>query len=421
MLVLVAFAATYFISATLELSERFVSWSRVYEETYDLDELPLALLTATIALSWFSWRRWQDAMHEISTRIATEQQLLKSRSEYELLFSESLTANAILAPDGQVRMCNPAFAMLVGSDTQLPTENINFGDLIGTGTSWLHIVQTVSAASKMDMNELILNSPSEYQVHTMAHVVGQFDRGILQSLHLYATDITKIRQAESEIRELLQQNHRLLMQLLQTQEDERRRIAQDLHDDMGQYLNAIKTNATCITLDKELSTATDGLAHDIISHSDYIYRAIRGMIHRLRPVALDDLGLAAAIRHLVDTWHKPEQGTHLDLSIAGNIDELNERVADNVFRIIQEGLSNAARHARASHIAISLTLAYERLDIRIVDNGVGMDVDTPRAGLGLIGMRERIDSVGGRFSISSLPGHGVKIEASIPVRISKDS
>ncbi len=415
MLVPAAFAATYAVAARLELSEWFIGWSAVYEEPYNLDELPLALLAATITLSWFSWRRWQDAKREIAVRIATEQQLLKSRSEYEILFTESLSANAVLSPNGVVIMCNPAFSALIGAESQESAIGTNLGDYLKTNTSWLHIIWTVSSIAKMDMDDLVLVTPHGQRTHAMTRIVGQFESGTLRSLHMFAADITELKLAESEIRELLNHNHFLLKQTLELQEDERKRIAQDLHDDMGQYLNAIKTNATSITRDKGLTTAAYSLARDIISHSDYIYRAIRGMIHRLRPVALDDLGLSAALRHLVDTWHKPEQGPRIELNIEGGIDELNERITDNAYRIIQEGLSNAAKHAGASHIAISLTQAHAGLAIQITDNGIGMDVQAPRTGLGLAGMRERIDSVGGRYSVSSSPGHGVRIDAFIPV------
>lgn len=409
----ITFVGTFAISSYLELSESFVSWSGRYEETLNLDELPLALLASIIALTWFAWQRWQDTRRELDVRVKAEQELMRSQAQYKTLFTESLTANAVLSPSGHIRMCNPAFATLIGAGSLKSAADESFSAYL-SDPPWSQVVEAVTATQKIDQINLVLSTPRIRRVHAIARIVGQFELESLQSLHLFAADITEIKLAESEIRELLNHNHFLLQQSLEQQEEERKRIAQDLHDDMGQYLNAIKADATSIVITEALPSEAYALSRRIISHSDHIYRSVRQMIHRLRPVALDDLGLSAALRHLIETWRTPSPGTQYSLEVTDDIDGLQEHIAINTYRIVQEGLSNAARHAGAAHVSVCISLKFGTISIHIQDDGGGMDMAAPRTGLGLAGMRERIAGVNGQFILVSAPGQGVAITAIIP-------
>lgn len=221
-----------------------------------------------------------------------------------------------------------------------------------------------------------------------------------------------------EARNLLRQNHELLRHALHAQENERRQIALDLHDHLGQYLNAIKIDASGMIQSDSLPNDAKKIALRIVNHSDYAYKAAKQLICRLRPVALDDLGLSAAMQHLIDAWKKPgpdsSRSAEYSLEMSGGIDSFNEQDSLSIYRIVQEGLTNAARHSGASQIKINIHHDENTLSLLISDNGNGIRSGN-HMGLGLTGMRERVESLGGIFRIDSSPGHGTHILAEIPM------
>lgn len=229
----------------------------------------------------------------------------------------------------------------------------------------------------------------------------------------------------NESRQLILQNHNLLQRLLQMQEDERKAIAQHLHDDLGQYLNAIKAHASML-IDGADNNDAAFAAQRINDSADHAYDMARRMIHSLRPVALDESGLSIAIAHMIDTWKisgktnaQTPKATEYQLKITGNIDCLPENTNIAIFRIVQEALTNIAKHAQASlvHIVINKSDAY--LNITVQDNGIGFDVNQKTADkqlqtcYGLLGMAERVESLAGTMSILSIPTQGTAITIEI--------
>jgi len=204
---------------------------------------------------------------------------------------------------------------------------------------------------------------------------------------------------------LMKQNHALLQRVLEVQETERKRIAQDLHDDLGQYLNAIKAQATSLLLDNASSVDTRMTAQRIADTADYSYQAARQMMHSLRPVALDELGLAAALEHLVESWSSVQvasnKPTKYQINIQDNIDEFDEHMNIGIFRIVQESLNNIAKHAKASVADINIVCFDNMLELRLKDDGVGFDMSEPNKGYGLMGITERAEALGGTLTINS--------------------
>lgn len=204
---------------------------------------------------------------------------------------------------------------------------------------------------------------------------------------------------------LMKKNHALLQRVLEIQETERKRIAQDLHDDLGQYLNAIKAQATSLLLGNSSSTDTRITALRIVETADHSYQAARQMMHSLRPVALDELGLTAALEHLIDTWSSTQAPsnhvTHYRININANIDQLDEQTNIAIFRIVQESLTNIAKHAKANIAIINITCSGNNLVLHIKDDGVGFNVGQPTGGYGLIGIAERAEALGGALTIHS--------------------
>jgi two-component system, NarL family, sensor histidine kinase UhpB len=230
------------------------------------------------------------------------------------------------------------------------------------------------------------------------------------------------RTAEARLAEALVENRTLAQESLRIQEVERKHLARDLHDELGQYLNVIKLDAVSIGdsggTDAQLSV---GASQAIIRAVDHVHRIVSDMIGRLRPVGLDELGLASAIEHCVDHWRQRIPETRFQLSVSGEIDHLPESLTLTTYRLIQEGLTNIHKHARAKRAEISLRRVAsagpgaDELHVTVTDDGCGMDSNIRVAGFGLNGMRERVEMTGGTFAISSAPGIGLKFDACLPV------
>lgn len=229
-------------------------------------------------------------------------------------------------------------------------------------------------------------------------------------------ELDRRRRTELRLAELLQENRKLTQQHVEFQEAERKRLARELHDEAGQYLNAIKTDA--VALQARTAGAPEPVrraASAIIEHTDRAYHAVRLLIQQLRPVGLDDLGLRAAIEHLVEQWQQRFQQIRVELQFTGDLDSVGEQVALALYRLTQEGMTNVARHSGATRVQLTLARGVangvDEVRFELADNGCGLREERSE-GLGLIGMRERTEMLGGRFEVRS--GPGVTVCASMP-------
>lgn len=215
----------------------------------------------------------------------------------------------------------------------------------------------------------------------------------------------------AQLRRALAENRRLVSRLLQVQEQERRRLAHELHDELGQTLNAIKLDA--------LALPDSPAAQRIAASADRVYGAAGDMVRSLRPTALDELGLAAALEACVDRWRVTHPALAVQLSLGGNLEGLGEQVNLAIYRVVQEALTNCVRHAGARNFYIDLTCdsgPAGGVVLEMRDDGKGFDAQSPRpSSSGLTGMRERVTLLGGRFTLLSSPGQGVTIQVEIPL------
>ncbi len=189
--------------------------------------------------------------------------------------------------------------------------------------------------------------------------------------------------------------------LLRAQEDERRRIARELHDEAGQVLTAVK-----IELDLEGRREAGEMVGRALAQ-------VRDLSNLLRPTVLDDFGLVPAVRGLVEDFARRTR-IEADLSIADGLHDFTPEQEVVVYRVVQEALTNVARHAQATQVHVGLAAADRRLRVVVQDDGRGIaGVAEPH--LGLLGMRERVTAVGGSLDLHSEPGRGFRIEATIPI------
>lgn len=229
-------------------------------------------------------------------------------------------------------------------------------------------------------------------------------------------DITERKQAEHELKESRRQLQELSAFLQQVREDERTRIARELHDELGQALTALRIDLNWLDekLPEKEKKVGDKLAA-MLGLVDKTVDAVRRLSEDLRPGMLDDLGLAAAIEHHVAKFAE-QTGIHCDLSMNQEHYELDDKVATTLFRVLQESLTNVARHAKASEVTVRLQALDKEILLIVKDNGCGLPAPSPgkKKTYGLLGMHERVKLLGGSLDISGVPGGGTRIEAAIP-------
>lgn len=230
----------------------------------------------------------------------------------------------------------------------------------------------------------------------------------------------KFNRMVETLQQSIQRNHRLTQQLISLQEEERKALARDLHDEFGQSLTAINADAAAVLqlAEKKYPEIRDS-AQAMARLSQHLMEMVGGLLQQLRPGILDELGLASALRDLVDIWQPRNDSAHCTLTIAeGACDGLDETTQVTVYRLVQECLTNISRHAGATTVVI--TLARETADgqhalrVSVSDNGKGFHPDSGD-GFGLYGMRERVEGLGGDFRLASQPGMGTEISARLPL------
>lgn len=240
-------------------------------------------------------------------------------------------------------------------------------------------------------------------------------------------EIVKRKVVEETLRKKLEQAHimreqmrNLSHQLLSAQEDERKKISRELHDQIAQTLTGI--NVYLETLQKEATTNTKGLKKKIFRTQRLVERSV-DIVHRfaceLRPTVLDDLGLIPALRSHMTEFSK-RTGIHVRFTGFAGIEQLSIAKRTVLFRVAQTALANVAQHAQASKVSLSLQKLQSIVCMEIRDDGKAFQVERvlfakKRNQLGLLGMRERVEMIGGGFHVESAPGKGTTIRVEIPL------
>jgi PAS domain S-box-containing protein len=249
------------------------------------------------------------------------------------------------------------------------------------------------------------------------------------------TEITRRQAVEQALKqskqhqiELLEQSHymqaqlrHLSRQILSAQEEERKRISRELHDVIAQTLTGI--NIRLATLKQQATRNTKGLAGNIARTQQLVQKSVQ-IVHEfareLRPAVLDDLGLVPALHSFMKNF-TANTGVRTHLTTSAEVNHLDPAGRTVLYRVAQEALTNVARHARASQVKVCIQKRPDHICMKISDDGRAFQVHRvlPARGrkrLGLLGMRERLEMIGGRLTIQSAPGQGTTIEAQIPLR-----
>lgn len=222
-------------------------------------------------------------------------------------------------------------------------------------------------------------------------------------------------QARAEAAALLAHNRTLAQGLITLQESERAALARELHDEMGQRCTALRIETAllrhCAADDRAGMLAAAARAD---ASAQALYQSVRELLQRLRPAQLDELGLVAALQALCEGWEL-RSGMACVFLHEGLDDPLPEPVQVALYRIAQEALTNAVRHAKASTLRLRVRREAGRVCLEAGDDGCGMDPAAPRRGLGLLGAAERAAALGGQLQIDSAPGRGLRLRLELPV------
>jgi two-component system sensor histidine kinase UhpB len=238
-------------------------------------------------------------------------------------------------------------------------------------------------------------------------------------------DISERKRAEEALRQSQSELRKLSAHQEQVKEQERKRIAQEIHDELGALLTGIKAHVS-VSLDRRIRAgeAPDSLLEEAIALADTAIQTVRKVITDLRPSVLDQLGVWAALE-----WYagqiRERSGLDCDCVIDPEVHEiaLDPQCSTMVFRVVQEALTNVVRHAGASHVAIRASCGEGMVQVRVEDNGKGIDTERllNRETWGLLGMYERSRHFGGELRITGSPGQGTVVSLTLPLEGRHDS
>jgi signal transduction histidine kinase len=215
----------------------------------------------------------------------------------------------------------------------------------------------------------------------------------------------------------LAERNALTRKLIAVQDEERRHLARELHDEFGQSLTAIAAQAAAAahTAERESPLLFEE-CRGISRTTEGMMATLRGALVRLRPPDIEELGLAVSLESLVASWNGFEKGrTRFDIAIAGPVDDLPQSVCASLYRIAQEAITNAAKHAHASRVQLRIEAAEAEIVLSVEDDGEAKGDDVaPKAGMGLLGMQERVASLGGTLRFERRAAGGARLVATIP-------
>jgi PAS domain S-box-containing protein len=242
------------------------------------------------------------------------------------------------------------------------------------------------------------------------------ERGSTTTTTLIIREISESKHAEASLRTSGEQLRDFAARLEAVREEERTRVAREIHDELGQALTALKMDLSWLQTKSRTRAETGKKLKGCIKQVDDTIESVRRISSELRPSVLDNLGVIPAIDWQISQFRAR---TGIRTSFNSNAEDLHlsMEVSVAVFRVVQEALTNIMRHARASRVHVNLMAKEKEIRISIEDNGIGMAKNQVKGlkSLGIIGMKERISRIGGEFNYSSKVGKGTRLEINVPV------
>jgi len=356
-------------------------------------------------------------------------ELEASLARYTMLYDFAPIGYFTLDAVGVVLEVNLSAASLLGAArSNLTGRHLSDFVAIESRSAFTAFLAAIFAGQAVDeAREIVLVNESQQRI--FVHLEGAVDesqrtcRVIALNVNARVQAEQAMREAERRAKELVTQNRMLTRRMFTLEESERRDLARELHDELGQWLTAIRAEAEAILgrMPDEPGSPVRDSAHAICDSAAEVQRMIRRILHRLRPSLLDTLGLAESLKDLTAQWRRHQPQVDCQLTIDGDFRGISDALAITVYRVIQEALNNVARHAQASRVNITLRRvrpvqgAGELLLLTVEDNGKGIAPERSRVGLGLMGMRERVIAAGGELTLGSPPTMGVSLTVELPL------
>jgi PAS domain S-box-containing protein len=344
--------------------------------------------------------------------------LRRSEARFQAIFDNSPEALFIAQADGRLMDANNPAAQLTGHSREA-LKGMNLRDLFTTwkppSTSRLQR-QSPTQAPRFRETRLIKKDGKKIDIEFYHW---QIEADLDDCIVLHVQDIREGKRLEKILRESEKKLRYLTYKIMNAQEEERRRISRELHDEVGQGLTVIKL--FLISINKDLSP---DLRHDcdaMLSFLDGFINNVRRLCRDLRPTLLEILGLSESLRHLLK-----ESSEMVHFTGTAEIDEIDHlcdrEVQINIYRIIQEALTNIGKYSQATKVFLRVREKPNLLQVRIEDNGIGFDVKevvdrkaAPSDYMGLVSMKERARMSGGTLRVWSREGRGTKISVTIPI------
>lgn len=221
----------------------------------------------------------------------------------------------------------------------------------------------------------------------------------------------------SVLEHTMAENHALAGSMLTLQEEERRDLSRELHDELGPCLFGIRVdlgNIERVAAEHNLPEIEQKV-ESVKLITNHIQSLVRKMLGRLRPLTLDDLGLVDALKDMLHSWRDRQPEIDWEWDFVGDFQHLPDTLQVTIYRIVQECTTNCVRHAHASHVKVEARRENESVKVTVTDDGVGFHADLVR-GFGLIGMRERVSALGGRIAFDTAEGRGLQVRVLIPLK-----
>lgn len=357
---------------------------------------------------------------DITERKRAEEELEREKEILAKIFNNIPAMIGFVGAEGTVKLVNPEWERTIGwTLKELREQNIDIFAEAYPDLSYRQAVLDFVAAATGEWADLKIKIRDGRIIDAACAVVGLSDGTKIA----IAQDITERKRAAEQLEEANRQLRVLSRQLFHLQEEERRHLARELHDEIGQILTAAKINLKIIAPD--VPPKIVGRLEDSVQLLDRLLVQVRQLSLDLRPPLLDELGLVPTLRWLVD---QQAQRAGLRVTFTANVNglELDSTVQTACFRVAQEALTNAIRHAEAKNVYVQLRQKRNRLWLSVRDNGAGFDPAVIRkkathpANLGLVSMKERALLVGGGFEVRSAPHKGTTIRAWFPLPLKKD-
>ncbi len=355
-------------------------------------------------------------VEDITERKRAEESQRDSEERFRATFENAGIAMALVDMQGRPIKSNPALRRMLGySEEELSRMTFTeFTHPSDRDLDWKLYGEL--AAGKRDRYEI----EKRYLQKGGGVVWGLLTVSLVKSRHgrpVYAIgmvqDITERRRAEEELQHSFRQLRALAARLQSIREEERKRVAREIHDELGQALTAIKIDLS--SLSHELPAEKKQQSESILKLVDETIQSVRRISTELRPVILDEVGLVAAVEWAADEF-AARTGTKCQLDLPQDDVVIDPECATALFRIFQETLTNVARHANATEVNVRLAKEDGDLTLEVHDNGQGVSEEQLSAGssLGILGMRERALLLGGELTITGAPGEGTTVRVRIP-------